>query len=335
MDTARDLTLRLQDLLRRERLALADFLVVLADLDRRRLWMDLGYGSLFDYLRRELGLSKASAFFRMRAAGLVQRFPDLVEPLRDGRLCLTSVAELAKVLTEENRAEVLPRFFLLSKREAKAVAAEIRPDVAPPRRDLVTAVKSSVETPLLALPASACPSPPEGSLSPSVVRLDEPAAPSALRPAQAAPPQPSVEPLTAELSRVHVTVSRRFLSKLEAARDALSHSHPDAGLEELLEAGLDLLLQRDARRKGLVKKPRTTPPPSSDPEHVPAHVRRAVWKRDGGRCQWRLASGGICGSTRRVQLDHRVARALGGPQAARPTGATAKPARRAARRAER
>ncbi len=113
---------------------------------------------------------------------------------------------------------------------------------------------------------------------------------------------------------MHVTVSRRFLKKLEAARDALSHSHPNAGMEEILEAGLDLLLERSAKRRGLVNKPRKTPPrPSSDPDHVPAHVRRAVWERDGGRCQVRLASGEICGSTLRVEIDHITPRALGGP----------------------
>ena len=157
MNTAHDFTLRLQELLGRERVAQADFLVALAAFDRRRLWLDLGYGSLFDFLRRELGLSKASAFFRMRAAGLIQRFPEVVEPLRDGRLCLTSVAELAKVLTEDNKGEVLPRFFLLSKREAKAVSAALRPDEAPPRRDVVTTVRVPVEAPRLELAVRAVP----------------------------------------------------------------------------------------------------------------------------------------------------------------------------------
>jgi hypothetical protein len=124
----------------------------------------------------------------------------------------------------------------------------------------------------------------------------------------------AVEPLTKELNRLHVTVSREFVKKLEAARDALSHSHPNAGLEEILEAGLDLVLDRHARRKGLVTKVRAVPPPSSDPDHVPAHVRRAVWERDRGRCQYELASGEICGSTYQLEIDHHpIARALGGP----------------------
>ena len=49
------------------------------------------------------------------------------------------------------------------------------------------------------------------------------------------------------------------------------------------------------------------------PDRVPAHVKRAVWARDGGRCQWPVEGGGICGSTLRIELDHVVPRARGGP----------------------
>jgi hypothetical protein len=60
METARDLTLRLQDLLRREHGALADFLLELAAFDQRRAWAELGYASVFVFLHRDLGLSKGA-----------------------------------------------------------------------------------------------------------------------------------------------------------------------------------------------------------------------------------------------------------------------------------
>jgi 5-methylcytosine-specific restriction endonuclease McrA len=41
-------------------------------------------------------------------------------------------------------------------------------------------------------------------------------------------------------------------------------------------------------------------------------VFREVWRRDGGRCQWKTASGEICGCARHLQLDHIIPRALGG-----------------------
>jgi len=47
---------------------------------------------------------------------------------------------LARVITPENSTDVLPRFFYLSKQEAKAVAVEICPAAVVPRREVVTKV---------------------------------------------------------------------------------------------------------------------------------------------------------------------------------------------------
>jgi hypothetical protein len=317
MDTARALTARLADLLAREHAALADSLLALADFDRRRLWAELGHASVFSFLHRELGLSKGAAYYRKIAAELVQRFPEIVEPLRDGRLCFTSVVELSKVLTPENREEVLPRFFHRSKREAAAVAAEIRPAEAVPHRTVVTAVRA--EVPLSRVDAPAAPM--ARDLRQVLVHLDEP------RPAATQVPAPApasaradtssrrsvVEPLTADLSRLHVTVSRGLLEKLAAAKDALSHSHPGASDEQILEAGLDLVLAAHAKRKALVDKPRKARPPA-DPGTVSAEVKREAWLRAEGRCEWRLDSGEVCGSTTRLEFDHHpIPRAHGGP----------------------
>jgi hypothetical protein len=146
------------------------------------------------------------------------------------------------------------------------------------------------------------------------------APPAPLTPATPAEPSPArddrpvIEPLTADLARLHVTVPRRLLSKLDRARDALSHSKPGASTAEILEAALDLLLDRDAKRHGLVSKPQAKLRPAK-PETVRASVLRRVWKRDGGRCQYRLANGEICGSTCRVEAHHREARAHGGGHA--------------------
>jgi hypothetical protein len=161
-----------------------------------------------------------------------------------------------------------------------------------------------------------------------------------------------VEPLTADLRRLHLTVSRRLLEKLAAARDALSHSHPGASEDEILELGLDLIIARHAKRRGIGAKPKrpsgapearaavpgaaqandlrepgaaavpqAAPPSAHAPvaarsRHVPAHVWREVWERDGGRCVWPLESGGVCGSTHRIQLDHVDGWARGAPTTA-------------------
>ncbi len=311
---SRALAARLASLLRQEQHAMADFLAALAEFDQRRGWLELGYSGLFPFLHRELGLSKAAAFFRMTAATLIQRFPEILEPLRDGRLCLTTMASLAKVLTPENRAEVLPRFFRRSKQEAAVIAAELCPVASPPARTVVTTVPAPV--------ASASQVGRAPSVGTDQVRPDEPRRPEgvseapSVAPALPAPDRPmAVEPLTASQVRLHLTVPPEFLAKLEAARLALSHSMPGASAVDVLSAGLDLLLERDAKRKGLVERPRPAPPEElAEPgaAYVPAAVKREVWTRDGGCCQWPISSGGVCGSRVRVQLDHQVPRAAGG-----------------------
>jgi len=97
-------------LLRAERRHLCEFLASLAEFDRARSWRALGHPSLLAYLVRDLGLSSASAYQRAVAAGLLRRFPELMGPLRDGRLCLAQVVDLARVITPDNRRDVLRRF---------------------------------------------------------------------------------------------------------------------------------------------------------------------------------------------------------------------------------
>jgi 5-methylcytosine-specific restriction endonuclease McrA len=327
-------------LLRREREAAADFLLALAGFDRRRGWERLGHASLFAFLTRELGLSKGAAYLRFTAARLLPRHPAVEAALRSGRLCMSAVGELARVLTPENEAEVLPRFLGCSAREAKEVAAALAPCPAPPLREVVTGVRAVVgaPSPILDLglaatgaPTTRHPLPPvseraelttdrptaaPGEPSPMVVRTSELTPASPIR-----PPSPQVEPLTADLRRLHLTVSRRLLDKVAAARDGLSHALPGATTEQVLEAALDLLLQQQARRRALVKRPRkavAAPTSEGTPArpHVPAAVEREVRLRDDDRCQHPLDVGGLCGSTWQVELDHVVPVALGGPTTA-------------------
>jgi hypothetical protein len=267
---------------------MADFLVALAEFDRQRLWIQLGHASVFYYLHRDLKLSKGAAHYRKVAAQLIQKFPEVVAPFREGKLCISSVVELARVITPENSEEVLPRFFYLSKQEAKAVAVEICPAVVVPSRDVVTEVPRAEafhlgETPLAQFVQAA---------------------------PQAIPMQS--EPLTPNLQRLHMTVSKQFLDKLDAARKGQGHAQSGASAEKVIDAALDLLLAQQAKRRGEVKKPQQNPRPAKNPGHIPAAVKRAVWARDEGKCTWPLDSGGICGSTLRLEIDHVVPRGRGG-----------------------
>jgi 5-methylcytosine-specific restriction endonuclease McrA len=305
MTSAREQADHLARLLRTERAALGDFLVALAVFDRGERWREIGYTSLFHFLRRDLRLSAGAAQNRKTAVELVQRFPEVEPALRDGRLCLSTVTEVAKVLTPENVAEVLPRFFGLSRREAADVAVEIRPVEVIPRREVVTPVRVVEPAPVSeALRLDAPPDPVHPCELDMIQSKSDPPPP---------PARDEVKPLDAEVSRLHVTVSRAFLAKLAEAKDALSHALPGATTEQILDLALDALIEeKRAKRWGLVKNPRKTPRPSKRDDVFPAHVRRAIHERAQGRCELILPNGERCGETRRLELDHVEPKALGG-----------------------
>lgn len=306
-ELARNFTRELSELLHKEHGAMVDFILALAEFDGRRLWVNLGYGSLFDFLHRELRLSRSAAYYRSAAVGLVQRHPELVVPLADGRLCLTSLAEIGKVITPENAKDILPRFFHRSSREAREVAAEIAPVADPTKRDIVTVVPANNRALVsrftgtdLRGPVSRSTSVSSASGSPDSnqfvvvhalgrietgqalpagmhpVTTDGTGAPgrditAARRDSGRTERDEDVRPLTAELRRIHITVSKRWVEKLEQAKAALSHSIPSGSAEQVIEAAFDALLARDAKRKGLVRSPRKPSPSrvSAAPVQVP------------------------------------------------------------------
>jgi hypothetical protein len=307
---ARVLSARLADLLRAEQVAMADFLLAAADFDRSRHWIDLGYASLFAYLHRELGLSRSAAHYRKTAVELIQRFPQVEAAFRSGRLCLTTSFELARVLTPDNLDDVLPRFFGLSRREAMEVAASMVPAETVPERTVVTPARESALAPERR-EATPVPGAPARATSAECLPVGTPApVPAPSRPVEP-PARVEVRPLTAERSRIHVTVGQGFHARLEEARDALSHAHPNASDGDILELALEALLERAAKRKGVgTRRPKT--PRAAQREHVPSHVLAAALERAGHCCEWTLASGGVCASRRRLQPDHIQPLALGG-----------------------
>jgi hypothetical protein len=353
MTNAREFTNHLAELLRKERGVMTDFILALADFDRKQLWRELGHTSLFYFLHRELKLSKGAAYNRKVAAELVQAFPAVEAALRSGELCMSTVTEVARVVTAENCVDVLPRFFGLSHLEAKDVSASLRPARVIPLRDVVTALQPAAPAlePVAAqavLPVTPAVRPVQATALPlatpdvspeQVVHVREPVSRPASPASASLPPAPPaedsacpepvertwpepverVEFLDAELARLHVTVTRRLLWKLEAAKDALGHACRDGTAAEILERGLDLVLAQHAKRQGLVEKPLTKPRPRREPlpgeekrETVPAAVKREVWRRAGGRCEWKFESGERCDCRRRLEYDHVQPEALGG-----------------------
>ena len=121
-----------------------------------------------------------------------------------------------------------------------------------------------------------------------------------------------VQPLAADSFRVEFTVTRETLDKLRRAQDLLRHSVPDGDPAVVLDKALDLLLTSVEKKKiGNCRRPKATGVAPSHGRHIPASVRRTVWRRDNGRCAF-VGTQGQCGETRFLEFHHVKPFAAGG-----------------------
>jgi hypothetical protein len=141
MTTAREQTNELASMLHRERGGLVDFLLAFSEFHAKKRWRELEYASGFAYLRGELKLSEGAAYNRIVAAELVHRIPEVAAALLSGALCFSAVTQVAKVVTPENKDDLLPRFFRLSRSQAEQLAVSLRPAAVIPVREVVTAIR--------------------------------------------------------------------------------------------------------------------------------------------------------------------------------------------------
>ena len=95
------------------------------EIDRRKLFSDLGFTSLYDYCVKELGYSEASAHRRIVASRLLGEIPTLEQKIESGLLNLTNVACLTQFFREHDIADVKKKEEIaaqvegLSKRECE------------------------------------------------------------------------------------------------------------------------------------------------------------------------------------------------------------------------
>jgi hypothetical protein len=125
--------------------------------------------------------------------------------------------------------------------------------------------------------------------------------------------RPLVVPLSPQRYRVQFTVGRETHDNLRRAQDLLRREIPDGDPGLIFDRALRLLLEDIARKKlAATSKPRPGRPTAERSRHVPAHVKRAVWLRDGGQCAFVARSGRRCRERAILEFHHVDPYAIGG-----------------------
>jgi hypothetical protein len=279
-------------LARRSNEITAELLAYLIEVDERGLHLREACSSLFAFCVERLHMSEAAAGKRITAARTARRFPRVLEMLAGGEIHLTAVNLLARHLTEENHGELLERARHRSKRDLARLVAEIspRPDVA---------------SQILALPQP--------------VGQAEPAAAVAVG-LEVRAPERARRAVVAQLSprryEIRVTVDEETHDKLRQLQDLLAHG---VGRDPavIVAKAIDVLHEKTLARKAAVtKRPQRGKPAKKRTRHIPAAVKRTVWKRDGARCAFVDGKGRRCSATGGLQFHHIKNWARGGEHAA-------------------
>jgi hypothetical protein len=300
------LTARLYELRVEERQRLVEFLAYLAELERRRLHLDLGFTSTFAFCTDHLGLTKAAAYRRTTAARLLGRFPVVATYLADGRLNLTTLVELREVLCEEKLGEILDRAAGRSEEDVKMLVAALRPQPEPPDLLHRLPAPSASSGPVLTAPDVTEPTIP----APAALALSPPPPPPPLPPVR-------VAPIAEDRYVVRASVGKEFVEDLKTVRALLSHQIPDGDLALVLHECLRIAAGVLTKRRKGAGKPAPAPTEPSRAQartrHIPASVRDEVWRRDEGRCAFVAETGRRCNSRWQVEFHHRIPFARGGP----------------------
>ena len=297
----RELLRDLAALVARERSTTAALLAHIAEVDARRLYLPAAYPSMYAYCVHELRLSEDAAYKRIRAARMARQFPVIFGAVADGRLHLGALGLLAPYLTPENADDLLAAAEPKPKSEIEELLAKRFP-----RSEAMGLVQ--------ALPAS--PPGPAEQLAPGQVEASGPGSlgvlASQLAPGRVAP-RSSVAPVAPERFHLQLMVGRGTRDKLRYAQALLGHQLPSGDAAEVLDRALDALIEKLEKRKfAATPRPRPSKRWSTNPRHVPAHVKRAVWERDGGQCTFVSEAGRRCPARKLLEFDHVEEVARGG-----------------------
>lgn len=219
---------------------------------------------------------------------------------------MTTICLLSNHLTNENHLALLEAARHCRRREVELQVAALRPLPPVPStvRKLPTledgALAQTMEVPRVLLPSAAA--------------ADSGLAAAPVSPVLCSPSSRAVvAPLAPERYKVQITITQETHDKLRRVQDLLRHSIPDGDPAVVFDRALTLLLA-DLERKKLahVERPRAAAESTPGSRHVPAAVRREVWRRDEGRCAF-VGTAGRCAEHGFLEFHHVVPFAEGGP----------------------
>lgn len=289
----------IKDLVAKERECLVEILRLLREVERRKLFSDLGYKSLFDYTVKELKYSEGQAGRRIQAMRLLKELPQLEHKIQSGTLSLTNISQ-AQTHFREVQAHAA---------KSKGLNAEVPTGDNSMRSDTFRSnpPRNSVIEKINLLEKLENKSAREGQKVLLQVREELGALPPF--------PKEQQRQVSAELLEIRFVADLDLMKKLETCRSLLGKSGATMSYGELIgqlaEIGIEAWREKKFGRKrvadsslSLESKSRNQNAPSGR-RYISKQLQFEVWTRDDGKCT-------KCAGTRNLQIDHQLPLAMGG-----------------------
>ncbi|MDP3544216.1 MAG: hypothetical protein Q8T11_17260 [Elusimicrobiota bacterium] len=289
----------------------------LAEFDARRLCLEEGHRSLYEYCTLVLGFEEGEAYRRIRVARVIRAYPEALAALASKRVTSSSLVVLSPWLERSNVREWLTIAAGKTRRELEALVAARYPQAPQP-----DAVRNFPAHPLVVPGAP-----------PQAMEAEGPLPGTPASPGRLDEGWQQMVPVSVDRVRVGFDAASVVGQLLERARQLLRHKYPEGRLEDLIREALEAYLDRkDPQRRLELKAAKAecvaeeaAPAPENDERlptrflrawaagrYIPAKVKSAVWSRDDGRCAWREPDGTVCGSKDWIEYDHLRPFAKGG-----------------------
>lgn len=262
----------------REDEVLVEVLEHIQEFERRKLHLKLGHPTLYGYLTEVLGYSESEAYRRIESSRFVKSNPELKALIKKGRLTLTSISEVRSAVRSIEKINQKP----ISRQEQIELAKAV-----------VDSSKKETQKIL-------------------AQKLPE------FKPVEYERKQELVD------GGIQITMrlTKPQREKVDTTKDILVRGGPVGNTATLLEKLCDFFMRKkdltqpkstqslNSRKETARKAPEST---QQIRPHISMNLRRAVFRRDNGRCQFKAPDGKTCNTTYNIAIDHIIPLSAGGP----------------------
>lgn len=279
--TNQELVHNIDRLTKEERRITVEVLRLLREIERRQLFAELGHPSLFSYCTKELLYSESAACRRIEAMRALRETPEIETKLESGELSLSVVTQARTTIRRHEK-------FAQSKVTSESKKTVMLALCGQSKREAEKVLAMEFSNPL---------------------------------PARSVMQRETARGTT----RVTIELTEDEMKVFEEIK-RLS-GRPQDLKETVLRLAAKELTQLKKSRGEIPVKKKSSPSlaevekeavsqaefsPKDRPRSIPATIKRSVWEKAGGRCEYRSTNGERCEAKHALEYDHRVPVSLGG-----------------------